>query len=100
MVIELPLPLFLECGARGIPQPSIEWVVNGTAVLVDDRRVFVVEDPLSGISRLEIYDTTQNDSGVYSCRASNDVCATEYAITVTVQSLMSEWEELRWWEEL
>lgn len=95
MVIELPLPLFLECGARGVPQPSIEWAVNGTAVVVDNRRVFVFEDPLSGTSQLEIYNTAQNDSGVYSCRASNDVCTTEYAVTVVVQSLMSELEELR-----
>ncbi|XP_045029173.1 neogenin isoform X4 [Daphnia magna] len=68
----------LECAANGHPRPDITWLKDGTTIDLDhlDSRFHSV-----GSGSLQIDAVTEEDVGVYQCRAEN----TEDSVDVTAQ---------------
>ncbi|XP_068126997.1 brother of CDO isoform X2 [Hyperolius riggenbachi] len=56
--------LFLECVASGMPPPRITWAKDGTDVIGQNKTRFL-------LSNLLIESTSEEDSGTYTCTASN-----------------------------
>ncbi|KAM5180822.1 brother of CDO [Mantella aurantiaca] len=56
--------LFLECVASGMPPPRITWAKDGSDVLEQNKTRFL-------LSNLLIESTSEEDSGTYTCTASN-----------------------------
>ena len=71
------------CTADGVPTPTIAWLRDNTALLVNlDNRLSVETTTLPGLrlyitesrrSVLTISDLTVKDSGRYSCKATNGI---------------------------
>ena len=72
----------LECSAIGIPEPSILWLFNDAEVLPGGR---VEIDNMT--NRLTVQSTSVDDSGVYTCAASNDAGISQYGVLVVVEPL-------------
>ena len=60
--------LLLECSINGRPEPVIIWKRNGK-ILSSSPRVYISPDK----KRLQIFSMKTEDSGTYSCHASNIV---------------------------
>ena len=60
--------LLLECSINGRPEPAITWKRNGK-ILSSSPRVYISPDK----KRLQIFSMKTEDSGTYSCHASNIV---------------------------
>ncbi|KAM9320406.1 brother of CDO [Gastrophryne carolinensis] len=56
--------LFLECVASGTPPPKITWAKDGADVMEQNKTRFL-------LSNLLIEATSEEDSGTYTCTASN-----------------------------
>lgn len=56
--------LFLECVASGMPPPRITWAKDGSDVIEQNKTRFL-------LSNLLIESTSEEDSGTYTCTASN-----------------------------
>nr|CDJ96599.1 Immunoglobulin I-set and Fibronectin domain containing protein [Haemonchus contortus] len=61
--------IHLECMVTGKPIPSITWYKDGLKLMLENR-MFVYTDR-RGITRLNIMKSVPQDSGEYSCEASN-----------------------------
>lgn len=58
--------LFLECVASGMPPPRITWAKDGSDVIDQNKTRFL-------LSNLLIEATNEEDSGTYTCTASNGI---------------------------
>uniref|UniRef100_A0A8C5M691 Brother of CDO n=1 Tax=Leptobrachium leishanense TaxID=445787 RepID=A0A8C5M691_9ANUR len=58
--------LILECVASGMPPPKITWTKNGTGIAGHNKTRFL-------LSNLLIDSTSEEDSGTYTCIASNGI---------------------------
>ncbi|XP_063302381.1 brother of CDO isoform X2 [Pelobates fuscus] len=58
--------LILECVASGMPPPKITWTKNGTGIVGLNKTRFL-------LSNLLIDSTNEEDSGTYTCTASNGI---------------------------
>ena len=58
---------FMHCRARGVPNPSVEWMVDGEAVQSVDLRYEVLNE-----GTLKIINVTRSDAGIYECIATNE----------------------------
>ncbi|XP_018429854.1 PREDICTED: brother of CDO [Nanorana parkeri] len=56
--------LFLECVASGMPPPRITWAKDGSDIIEQNKTRFL-------LSNLLIESTSEEDSGTYTCTASN-----------------------------
>ena len=75
-----------ECSATGIPPPTITWLRNGMELNDTTNSRVTVDDPMemdlprdndgetvSIVTRtLNLINTTDDDSGMYTCMATND----------------------------
>ncbi|NP_001346724.1 Ig-like domain-containing protein [Caenorhabditis elegans] len=61
-------PVQLKCLIAGMPQPEIEWTVDGDPIVPNDEYSIVYED---GVCILRIESTLIEDEGEYCCTASN-----------------------------
>ncbi|CAH8545499.1 unnamed protein product [Schistosoma haematobium] len=59
----------LTCSVDGCPTPVITWFKNGKELRKGDGNYEIQQ--MLGITSLEIYSCSENDSGRYSCRAVN-----------------------------
>lgn len=57
--------IILQCNAKGVPTPSISWVKDNS--LIPD-----IHSKLLQKSSLFLSNLNQDDSGIYSCIASNE----------------------------
>ena len=67
--------LIIDCEVSGTPFPTVTWMKDGDAFTGEDSDdrifVFVLENQGSGVSRIRINSAIIEDSGVYTCTASN-----------------------------
>ena len=73
----------LTCTVTGAPQPNITWYIltdssNGTVEVIENTRYTIVEavsterdKNVQVVSVLTISNTTMDDTGVYTCNATN-----------------------------
>lgn len=71
------------CIASGVPEPSLSWTINGTAINpTANSRIGSTADG----QQLTVTNVKRTDSGEYRCVASNNVTTvTSNAATLTVQ---------------
>ena len=70
--------LIIECRVSGFPLPTVVWMKDGNAFIGD--QILSSE----GVSRINISSSITEDSGVYTCTASNDVGIASDMIQVQV----------------
>lgn len=80
----------LKCTVIGEPLPNITWWFNEKQVLSDVTHKFishVINDEMIQVtSVLNIFNVKkEQDEGVYTCRATNDIDTGEKNVTLTVQ---------------
>lgn len=74
-------PMTLECNARGVPHPVVNWYKDDEPLLEDySGHVVLSEDRQS----LEIVRSIPQDEGVYTCMAENDAGTAEMAYQLDV----------------
>ncbi|XP_058808708.1 neogenin-like isoform X3 [Phymastichus coffea] len=72
----------LECAANGKPKPQVFWLKDGVSIdlaSLDSRYETV------GASSLMIKDVTEEDKGLYQCRAKNDIDSLDAIAELTVE---------------
>ncbi|GAU92905.1 hypothetical protein RvY_04923-2 [Ramazzottius varieornatus] len=70
----------LECAANGFPIPTISWMKNGSPVVLQSTRSYLV-----GQGNLHIDSVQLDDAGQYVCTAKNSGEAVEMVVTLDVQ---------------
>ena len=81
-VVNVTDPVTFECTATGIPPPTIQWSRDGvllsSGVLLNDHEPSqtLVPAPMSTgmiyqVERILTFTTAANDTGTYTCEASN-----------------------------
>ncbi|KAM4860047.1 vascular endothelial growth factor receptor 1 [Thomomys bottae] len=78
--VEISGSATLDCHASGIPEPQITWFKNNHKI---QQAPGIILGP--GNSTLFIERVTEEDEGVYQCRATNQKGATESSAYLTVQ---------------
>ena len=81
----------ITCTATGYPVPNILWLNDNRTVVDEDRLVGVMT---KGVGNLYVVVSVsliirRNDSGLYTCVASNSVGNYSRIINITVQSKLS-----------
>ena len=61
----------IPCKYTGYPQPAIEWLLNNERLVETSRTT--AEQSEEGSCSLVLTGLQQSDSGIYSCRATNDL---------------------------
>uniref|UniRef100_A0A0N5BTT3 Hemicentin-1 n=1 Tax=Strongyloides papillosus TaxID=174720 RepID=A0A0N5BTT3_STREA len=56
----------LHCEGRGTPEPQIKWFFKGSELVGSSFKYKIISK-----HNLEVYDVTENDIGVYECRATS-----------------------------
>lgn len=63
--------LILECQVDGYPLPTITWLKDQHTLRMNER--YAQNELADGICRLRIANPVVFDSGLYTCRAKNDL---------------------------
>ena len=71
--------LSLDCSAKGLPEPNIQWFLNGTKINKNDRRIQLRN------MRLYIDSVQLKDSGNFRCIVSNIHKEIERRFSVTIE---------------
>ncbi|XP_074662623.1 protein Obscurin-like [Tubulanus polymorphus] len=72
-----------ECTVLGQPTPTITWLKDDSPVVESPR--FTKENTTTDEYRLKIEETREDDTGVYTIQASNDLGRTECSANLTVK---------------
>ncbi|XP_047115601.1 uncharacterized protein LOC124795573, partial [Schistocerca piceifrons] len=64
--------LRLVCCALGSPAPAFRWLKDGRELPAGERRRYRTACDHSGLATLEIFSAAPEDTGTYSCEASNE----------------------------
>ncbi|XP_041644955.1 myopalladin isoform X2 [Cheilinus undulatus] len=72
----------LDCKVSGLPTPELMWLVNGRPVYPDLSHKMLVRE--NGIHSLVIDPLTQNDTGTYTCIASNKAGQSSFSLELKV----------------
>ncbi|KAM6997218.1 myopalladin [Tautogolabrus adspersus] len=72
----------LDCKVNGLPNPELMWLVNGRPIYPDLNHKMLVRE--NGIHSLVIDPLTQNDTGTYTCIASNRAGQSSFTLELKV----------------
>uniref|UniRef100_UPI0037E88687 myopalladin isoform X1 n=1 Tax=Semicossyphus pulcher TaxID=241346 RepID=UPI0037E88687 len=72
----------LDCKVSGLPNPELMWLVNGRPIYPDLYHKMLVQE--NGIHSLVIDPLTQNDTGTYTCIASNKAGQSSFSLELKV----------------
>ena len=77
--------LIIDCVVSGIPLPTVMWMKDGGAFRTNETidRIFVSMSS-EGVSRISISSSIIEDSGVYTCTASNAASSASDTIQIQV----------------
>lgn len=77
----------IQCMYGGSPTPSITWALNGETLTGGENRV-TIETPAGGTtSTLTVAMVTSENSGDYTCTASNGAGSSMASSSLTVQGM-------------
>ena len=80
----------ITCTATGYPVPNILWLNDNRTVVDEDRLVGVMAEGVGNLSVVSVsLIIRRNDSGLYTCVASNSVGNDSHIINIIVQSKLS-----------
>ncbi|XP_077305859.1 kalirin isoform X3 [Lithobates pipiens] len=77
----------LHCKVCGRPKPTITWKGPDQNILDGDSSTFTMTASESGDIRLKIYNLMPQDSGIYTCVATNELGCTSTSATIKVQGV-------------
>ncbi|XP_053326998.1 kalirin isoform X2 [Spea bombifrons] len=77
----------LRCKVCGRPKPSVAWKGPDQTLLNGDSSVYSMSASESGDITLKICNLMPQDSGIYTCVATNDLGATSTSATIKVQGV-------------
>lgn len=80
MKVQVEHSIDLPCVAQGLPQPSVSWKKDSTALVADGAHYSLSPD-----GTLTVRQVALNDEGVYTCVASNVVGQDEANVQLQVQ---------------
>lgn len=80
--LKMGLPLRLECRVTGTPPLKISWYKNDNA-LTESNNVAMAFD--GSLAVLEIFSTSCEDDGVYTCEVYNDAGTKSCSTTLSVK---------------
>ncbi|KAG7487577.1 hypothetical protein MATL_G00024890, partial [Megalops atlanticus] len=80
MKVQVGHPIDLPCVVQGVPVPTVTWLKDGTALLVDGAQYRSFPDGTLTVSEVGL-----SDAGVYTCVASNVAGRDEAHIQLQVQ---------------
>ena len=73
-------PVYLQCGAKGIPQPVVRWIHDG-----------YIKTSGTETTLLTFVAINRTDSGIYTCSANNSVGSSEKQVNVVVNCKYLQW---------
>lgn len=86
--------LVLTCQVKGDPEPQITWSKNGKSISSSDIMDLKYRN---GTATLTISEIFPEDEGVFTCTATNSICAVETKCKLTVKrkylTLSQEWQD-------
>lgn len=68
-----------------MPKPKIEWLKNGELIKADER--ISAHDAKGGVYQLLIKNSKKDDTGVYVCRATNEIGQVECTAQLVIEML-------------
>ena len=71
IIIPLNNTLNFTCMHDAVPTATVEWLFNNTPVDVGNPRISITD--VGGLFSLTVANINHNDSGEYTCRASNNI---------------------------
>ncbi|CAH2304994.1 kalirin isoform X4 [Pelobates cultripes] len=77
----------LQCKVCGRPKPNITWKGPDQNILDGDSSTYAMSASESGDVKLKICNLMPQDSGIYTCVATNDLGAASTSATVKVQGV-------------
>ncbi|CAI5437509.1 unnamed protein product [Caenorhabditis angaria] len=80
-VVELNDDILLECLVSSKTRPQVRWLKDSRQIIVDGTRVRRV-----GVSSILISKAIPDDTGLYTCRASNNDDSIDRAVSVEVRT--------------
>lgn len=80
MKVQVGHPVDLPCVVEGVPEPTVTWLKDGAALLVDGSQYSTLPDGTLAIAEVEV-----SDAGIYTCVASNLAGRDEAHVQVQVQ---------------
>lgn len=75
----------LEAEIQGIPKPQIIWYKNDEAIKTDER--IVSHDAKGGVYQLLIKNSRKDDTGVYVCKAVNEIGEAECKANLVIEMM-------------
>ncbi|XP_040214233.1 kalirin isoform X2 [Rana temporaria] len=77
----------LHCKVCGRPKPTITWKGPDQNILDGEGSTYTMTASESGDIRLKIYNLMPQDSGIYTCVATNELGCTSTSATIKVQGV-------------
>eukprot|EP00079_Xenopus_tropicalis_P030110 XP_012825853.1 PREDICTED: kalirin, RhoGEF kinase isoform X1 [Xenopus tropicalis] len=79
--------VILQCKVSGRPKPSVTWKGPDQSILDGNSNTYSMSTSESGDIKLKICHVMPQDSGIYTCVASNELGATSTSATIKVQGV-------------
>ena len=93
-VVDETNPAVLTCVATGVPEPNISWSVDTMSIDSDDIKYSIStttrvldSQNIEVTSTLTVFDTSVDDSGIYSCESVNLAGSAMDTTELTVQGM-------------
>ncbi|XP_041434121.1 kalirin isoform X4 [Xenopus laevis] len=79
--------VILQCKVCGRPRPSVAWKGPDQSILDGSSNTYSMSTSESGDIKLKISNVMPQDSGIYTCVATNELGATSSSATIKVQGV-------------
>ena len=83
ITVQVSRELELGCAVGGVPTPEVIWTKNNLTLTSTDR--LTISFTMEGVSSVRVESASLEDSGVYSCSASNAAGSVNRTVTVKIK---------------